>query len=223
MKRLREGVRVSSRKHPQQLSFSLTPLLILPTTQVPLLSLKDHLMRSSSKEILSSEFPLLFHSPRDMPWLPSTNVLDPISLLPLSCDGSISFDTKSFLVWPKAFKVVFYAGTHIPSDDHCFSSPLRLSKTVLYSRHPERWPFPGSSLLPCGLALAPSCSPEECCLCKVTEWGWDLESENVGSESGSTIYSLSLTFFIVVLWISDELIDKEDPRHTHTEKDYAKC
>lgn len=112
---------MSSRKHPQQLSFSLTPLLILPTTQVPLLSLKDHLMRSSSNEILSSEFPLLFHSPRDMPRLPSTNVLDPISLLPLSCDGSISFDTKSFLVWPKAFKVVFYAGTHIPSDDHSVS------------------------------------------------------------------------------------------------------
>lgn len=189
-----------------------------------LLSLKDDLMVSSSSEILSSEFPLPFYSPRDMSWVPSTNVLDPIFLLPLSWDCSISFNTKSFLVWPKAFEIVFYAGTHIPSDDHSVSlHHPDFKRWCFNSCHPECWPSPCSSVLPYGLALAPSCSLEECCLCKVTEWGWELESEYVGSEFRSTLYSLSLTFFIVVLWISDELIDKEDPRHTHTEKHYAKC
>ena len=94
----------------------------------------------------------------------------------------------------------------------------------------------GALLLPpwtltLSLQLTPSLRPSSGS--KLLSWGMlSVQSNRMRMSSGirkcelrvwSTIYSLSLTFFIVVLWISDELVDKEDPRHTHTEKHYAKC
>lgn len=58
----------------------------------------------------------------------------------------------------------------------------------------------------------------------VTERERDLESENLGLVSGSAIYYLNSFSSSRLLWVSNELLVKEDAPHharTHTEKHYA--
>ena len=122
MNRIWQGVRRSSSKHPQQLSFSLPPLLNLSTLWVPLLSLKDDLtMSSSNSDIFSSEFPLPFHSPSDVSWV-SLHMCS-WSHFPSPPFGTLFhfFDTQSFLSWSKTFNIIFILEKKSPSSDHSAS------------------------------------------------------------------------------------------------------
>lgn len=161
-----------------------------------LLSLKGDLMMSSSNnDIFSSEFPLPFHSPSDVPWV-SLHMYS-WSHFPSYPFGTLFhfFDTQSFLSWSKTFNIIVILEKKVPpvttqllftmqifKEGVLFSLPLTLTTSLHLT--PSLWSSFGDKVLSWGM------------LWNTTEWGWDLDSENVGSVAGSTIYYLNLTFFI---------------------------
>ena len=170
----------------------------------------------------AQNFLCLFTLPVTCHECPSTCVLDPISLLPLLGHCSISLIPSPSFPGPK--HLILFSSWKKKSLQWPlrFSSPCRLSKRVFYSRCPWHWPRPCISLLPCGPALVPRCSLEGCCATQQNEdeiwiqktWAQFLD------QLFTTWTSLSSSHF---LWISNELIDKEDPCHTHTKKHCTGC
>ena len=150
---------------------------------------------------------------------PSTCVLNPMSLLPLLGHRSILFiaspsfphptHLKFFLIWnQKKKKKVHPITTQLLFTTRTFKENALLSlvltmTTSLNLTASLRYTF-GHKVFSWGM------------LPNRAEKGWDLESENRGPDSGSAIYYHCL--HLILLWVSNELIFKEDtlhPTHAH--------